>query len=171
MATLVIRTQIMSRGSRPSHYVWEPIDNMDEHWRRYGGDLYVMNNMPAADDRYMNAVMASLFPHLERTGEYIDETVARIEWYDNDVKIKEFADEWEDPTFISGFRETTIDGDSYSWHCKRVRENRGEYDDQIDVIYESWVLKEGAARDTYRAFYHLINGDVLSQEQFEELYK
>lgn len=171
MATLVIRTQIMVRGQVPSYLVWEPIDTMDEHWRRYGSDLYVMNNMPAHDDKYMNDVMASLYNHLERTGEYIDETVARIEWYDDDVKLKEFADEWEDPTFISGFRQTTSERDSYSWHCKRVRQNRGEYDDHIDVIYESWVLKEGAARDNYRAFYHLINGDVLSQEQFEEQYK
>ena len=171
MATLVIRTQIMTRSSMRCHCVWEPIDSMDEHWRRYGGDLYVMNKMPAADDKCMNAAMENLFPHLERTSEYVDETVASIEWYGDDVKILEFADEWEDPTFISGIRETTIDGDSYSWQCKRARHNRGEYDDQIDVIYESWSLKEGAVRDTYRAFYHLTNGDVLSQQQFEELYK
>ena len=127
--------------------------------------------MPLHNIEYTNKVLESLYRHIERTGEYVDETVFSHEWYDTNVLVKEYADPFQDPIFIFDIPESVQDINNFDWICKRIKENRGQYDERIDVIFESWLLKEGVTRDSYNAFYHLSNGETVTSEQFKELYE
>jgi len=168
MATLVLRTELMSLTSGVSkHKTIESIDNMGNYWRVFDGDVFMVNNMPNDDSAYLGEVIESLYEFLEMNEDNVSNSVSRFEIHSDQAKVHDFADDWEYPTMLSGFRH----GTDFAWHAKRIRENRGELPDEVDVVYESWVLKKGAVRDRYRAYYHFTDGNIIDQTQFEELYK
>jgi len=168
MATLVLRTELMTlREGVSKHKTIESIDLMGNHWRRAGGDLFMVNNMPNDDSDYLGEVIESLYEFLEMNDDKVSDSVSRFEIHSDQAKLHDFADDWEYPTMLNGFRH----GRDFAWHAKRIRENRGELPDEVDVVYESWVLKKGASRDRYRAYYHFTDGNIIDETQFKELYK
>ena len=167
MAILVIRTQVLENYAFPDY---DGQGECPQNWKPKGGELYVINNV-LPDITEEKELIDALEYLITQNDNYTQEYIQNFRMYPDGTGLLEFADEWEYPIFLTPFVRVYQGERDIYWTAKRASYNDGGMREEIEVKYESWVLKPNNDKGKYNAYYKMINGDVYNPEQLEQYYK
>lgn len=168
MAILVVRTQVLENYAFPDY---DGQGECPQNWKPKGGELYVIRDV-IPDITEEKELLDDLEKYITQNDNYTQEYIQNFRMYPDGVSFSEFADEWENPIFLKPFVRCYIEKGirDYFWNAKRMTYNDGDMRDEIEVKYESWVMKENNERDKYKAYYKMTNGAVYDVDQLQTYY-
>jgi len=167
MAILVIRTQVLENYGFMD---WDGQGERPQNWKPKGGEIYVVQDvLPDLLDE--KDVIDSLENFITQNDDYTQEYIRDFRMYPDGTCTIEYADVWEAPIFLKRTVWINRGERDIFWSATRTNYNDGGMREEIEVKYESWVLKPNNDKGKYNAYYKMINGDVYNHEQLEQYYK